>query len=161
MKTISLAAALAACLPFAAWAAGAADNIAVADPYVRMVPPGAMATGAFMVLKNSGDKDARLVKADNSASKISELHTHLNEGGVMKMRQVPAIEIKARGETALQPGGFHVMLIELKGPLKEGDKVSITLGFDDGSSKQVEAPVRRIMPMPMPADTDHSKHMQH
>lgn len=156
MKT-PLAAVLAACIPLGAWAAGAADNVTVVDPYVRMVPPGAMATAAFMVLKNSGDKDVKLVKAENSASKITELHTHLNEDGVMKMRQVAAIDIKAKGEAALQPGGLHVMMIDLKGPMKEGDKVAITLGFDDGSSKKIEAPIRK--PMPMPAmDHEHMKH---
>jgi copper(I)-binding protein len=155
MKHAKLVAALAACLPLTAWAAGAADNIAVVDPYVRMVPPGAMATAAFMVLKNAGAKDVKLVKAENNASKVTELHTHLNEGGVMKMRRVPAIEIKAGGEATLQPGGLHIMLIDLKGPMKDGDKVAITLGFDDGSSKQIEAPVRK--PMPMPA-MDHSAH---
>ena len=59
----------------------------------------------------------------------------------MKMRQVPAIEIKAGGETQLQPGGLHIMLIELKAPMREGDNIAITLGFDDGSSKQVDAKV--------------------
>lgn len=155
MKNPIFAAALAACLPLGAWAAGAADNVAVVDPYVRMVPPGAMATAAFMVLKNSGSKDVKLVKAENSVSKVTELHTHLNEGGMMKMRQVPAIDIKAKGEAVLEPGGLHVMMIDLKAPLKEGDKVTVTLGFDDGSSKKIEAPIRR--PAPMPA-TDHSAH---
>ena len=109
-----------------------------------------------MVLKNDGGKDAKLVRAENSVSKITELHTHLNEGGVMKMRQVPAIDIKAKGEAVLRPGGFHVMMIDLKTPLKDGDKVAITLGFEDGSSKQIEAPVKK--PMPMAAPMDHSAH---
>lgn len=158
MKKLFTAAVLATCLPFGALAAGTADQITVVDPYVRLVPPGAMATAAFMTLKNGGDKDAKLVKADNSISKVTELHTHLNEDGVMKMRQVPAIDIKAKSEAVLEPGGLHVMMIDLKGPLKEGAKVALTLGFEDGSSKQVEAVVRK--PMPMPA-MDHSKHMQH
>lgn len=145
---ISLAAALVVCLPVGAWAAGAADRIAVVDPYVRLVPPGAMATAAFMVLKNSGDKDVKLVKAENGASKITELHTHLNENGIMKMRQVQAIDIKAKSETTLQPSGLHVMMIDLKEPLNEGGKVAITLVFDDGSSKKIEAPVRRPAPTP-------------
>ena len=153
MRHAKLLAALAACLPLAAWAAGAADRITVVDPYVRLVPPGAMASAAFMVLKNTGDQDVKLVKADNDASKTTELHTHLNEDGVMKMRQVPAIEIKARSEAKLAPGGLHVMLIELKAPLKEGGKVALTLGFDDGSSKRIDMPVRRIMPA-----MDHSAH---
>jgi periplasmic copper chaperone A len=151
-----LSACLAGCFSAGAWAAGAADSVTVVDPYVRMAPPGAMATAAFMLLKNGGDKDIKLVKADNTASKITELHTHLNEGGVMKMCPVPAIDIKAKSEAVLQPSGLHMMLIDLKGPMKEGDKVAITLGFDDGSSKQIEAPVRK--PMPMAAPMDHSTH---
>lgn len=150
-----------------AFAAGAADSVTVIDPYVRMAPPNAPATGAFMVLKNAGGKDAKVIKADNSASRITELHTHLNEGGVMKMRQVPAIEIKAGGETKLAPGGLHVMMIDMKAPLKEGDTVAITLTFDDGSSKKVEAPVKKMMTsMPTPAGSmgsgmDHKMPMDH
>jgi hypothetical protein len=154
MKKVVLAA-LAACLPFAASAAGVADQITVVDPYVRQVPPGAMATAAYMVIRNAGARDAKIVKAENTASKITELHTHLHEDGMMKMRKVPAIEVKAGGETVLEPSGLHVMMIDLKGPMKEGDKVAITLGFDDGSSKKIEAPIRK--PAPMPA-MDHSAH---
>ena len=135
-------------LSIPAVAAGTADNITVVDPYVRMAPPGAMATAAFMVLKNSGGKDAKLVKAESGVAKVTELHTHLNEGGVMKMRQVPAIDIKAKGEAALQPGGLHVMMIDLKAPLKEGDTVPITLTFDDGSSTRVDARVVRTTAAP-------------
>ena len=130
--------------------AGAADSVTVQDPYVRLAPPNAPATGAFMVIRNGGDKDVKVVKADNTATKVTELHTHLNEGGVMKMRPVPAIEVKAKGEAVLKPGGLHIMLIDLKAPMKEGDMVPITLTFDDGSSKRVDAKVVRPMAAPMP-----------
>jgi copper(I)-binding protein len=141
MQKISL---LAAGLLFSAGVlAGAADQVSVHNPYVRLAPPNAPATGAFMVIKNNGDKDIKVLKADNPASRVTELHTHLNEGGVMKMRPVPAIEIKAKGEAVLQPGGLHVMLIDLKAPMKEGDVVPITLNFEDGSSKQIDAKVVR------------------
>ncbi len=158
MRKLSL---LAAALAFSTGAlAGAADQISVQDPYVRLAPPGAPATGAFMVIKNNGDKDVKLVKADNPASKVTELHNHINDNGVMKMRQVPGVDIKAKGEAVLKPGSLHVMLIDLKAPMKEGDVVPITLSFDDGSSKQVEAkvvkPVATMAPMPM--DQDHNKH---
>ncbi|MDP2811698.1 MAG: copper chaperone PCu(A)C [Rhodocyclaceae bacterium] len=149
-----------------AFAAGAADSVTVIDPYVRMAPPNAPATGAFMVLKNGGGKDVKVVKADSPACKAAELHTHLNEGGVMKMRQVPAIEIKAGGEAKLAPGGLHVMLIDMKSPPKEGDKVTITLTFDDGSIKKVEAPVKKMMMTNMPTGgmgggMDHKMPMDH
>ena len=149
MKHLSL---FAANLLFSAGVfAGAADHVVVQDPYVRLAPPNAPATGAFMVIKNNGDKDIKVLKADNPASKVTELHTHLNEGGVMKMRPVPAIDIKAKGEAVLKPGGLHVMMIDLKAPMKEGDVVPITLTFDDGSSKQVDAKVVRPMAAGAPA----------
>jgi copper(I)-binding protein len=130
--------------------AGVADHVSVQDPYVRLAPPNAPATGAFMVIKNNGDKDIKVLKADNPLSRATELHTHLNDGGVMRMRPVAAIDIKAGGEAVLKPGGLHVMMIGLKAPMKEGDVVPITLSFDDGSSKQVEARVLRPMAAGMP-----------
>ena len=153
MKKLSL---LALGLMFSAGAmAGAADQISVQNPYVRLAPPNAPATGAFMVIKNNGDKDVKVLKADNPVSKVTELHTHLNEGGVMKMRPVPAIDVKAKGEAVLQPGGLHVMLIDLKAPMKEGDVVPITLTFDDGSSKKIDAKVVRPMAAGMPMEHKH------
>jgi hypothetical protein len=128
--------------------------VTVDEPYVRLAPPNAPATGAFMVIKNAGDKDVKVVKADNPASKATELHTHLNENGVMKMRPVAAIDVKSKGEAVLKPGGLHVMLINLNAPMKEGDVVPITLTFDDGSSKKVDAKVVRPMAAGMPA-MDH------
>lgn len=133
-----------------AFAAGVADAITVVDPYVRQAPPGAMATGAFMVIRNTGAKDVKLVRADNPASKLTELHTHINEGGVMKMRPVKDIPVKAKGEAVLKPGGLHVMLIDMKAPMKEGDMIPITLTFDDGSSKKVDVPVKKPTAGDMP-----------
>ncbi len=149
MKQISL---LAMALLFSSTVfAAAADQVSVQDPYVRLAPPNAPATGAFMVIRNNGDKDIKLLKADNPVSRVTELHNHINDGGVMRMRPVSSIEIKAKGEAVLKPGSLHVMLIDLKSALKEGDNVAITLSFDDGSSKQVEAKVVRPQPMAMPA----------
>lgn len=133
-----------------ACAAGIADRIEVVDPYVRMAPPGAKATGAFMVIRNAGEQDTQLVSAASAAANVTELHNHINDGGVMRMRQVKEIAVPAKGEARLQPGGYHVMLIDMKAPLKEGDQAVITLKFADGSSKDVHAPVKRptaTMPM--------------
>jgi len=135
-----------------AFAQTAAERITVQDPWVRLNAPGAPATGAFMVLRNAASTEIRLVKAESPAAKVTELHDHINEGGVFKMRAIPAVAIKAGGEATLKPGSLHVMLIDLKSPLKEGDTVQITLGFDDGSSKKVEAPVKKVMP------EGHGKH---
>jgi len=125
-----------------AHAAGAADQITVSDAYIRLAPPGAVATGAYMTIRNAGPREIRVVKAASTVSLITELHTHLNEGGVMKMRQVKDIPVPPGGESVLKPGGLHVMLIEMRLPLREGDTVPITLGLDDGSSKVISVPVR-------------------
>lgn len=148
---------LAAAMLFSAGAfAAAADQVSAQDAYVRLAPPGAPATGAFMVLKNTGDKDVKVVKADNPLSKATEMHNHINDGGVMRMRPVPAIDIKAKGEVVLKPGSLHIMLIDLKEPMKEGDMVPITLNFDDGSSKKVDAKVvRPTAPAAMPMEHKH------
>lgn len=136
-------------------AAGVADKISVEDPYVRMVPPNAPATAAFMTLKNTDGKDHAVVSAKAYINQKTELHTHIHENGVMRMREVPQIDIPAHGEQFLKPGGFHVMLIGLKSPIKEGQEVKIDLTFEDGSSKTIEAVGRPIKPMmPMAAKMD-------
>jgi hypothetical protein len=159
---LPLATAILTCLSASAFAAGAADQISVVDPYVRMAPPGTKTTGAFMTIKNAGN-DTKLVSAASTVAKVTELHNHINDGGVMRMRQVKEIAVPAKGEAQLKPGGYHVMLIDMQKMLKEGEHVVITLGFADGSSKEVHAPVKRPMaemPMGGMGGMDHSK-MQH
>lgn len=145
---------LAALLALPAFAQTAADRVTVKDAVVRLAPPGATVTGAFMTLHNGGDKDVQLLKAESAIAKTVELHNHINEGGVMKMRPVQAVPVKAKGETALKPGSYHVMLIDLRSGMKEGDKIAIKLGFDDGSSKSVDATVVK----PMSAESHQHGH---
>ncbi len=135
---------------FSALATAAENLVSIQDPYVRMTPPGVKTTGAFMLIVNPGAKDVTLVTAESGVAQTVQLHTHINEDGVMKMRQVAGIDIKAKGQTELKPGSFHVMLIDLKSALKEGDRVPITLTFSDGQKTTVEAQVRKL-PMAMPA----------
>ncbi len=132
-----------------------ADHIQVLNPYARAVPPTAPASAAFMTLKNTGAATA-LVGATSDVSEVAELHTHVHDNGVMRMRPVKRIPIPAHGETALKPGGYHVMLIKLKKPLKAGDTVHLTLRFQDGSTKRISAPVKMIH-----AGMGHMHHMSH
>jgi hypothetical protein len=148
-------------LALPAYAAGLADQVSVADAYVRMAPPGTKTTGAFMTLKNAGDKEVKVVSAASTVASVTELHNHINDGGVMRMRQVKEIAVPAKGEVALKPGSYHVMLIDMKAPLKEGDHVMINLGFADGSSKEVHATVKKPM-AEMPAKgMDHGAMHKH
>ena len=112
-------------------------------PYVRLAPPNAQATGAFMRIHNSHPVDRALIRADSPVARSVELHNHVNEQGMMKMVAVEKISVPARGQAELKPGSYHIMLIDMKAPLKEGEAVPITLTFDDGSSQRIDAPVRK------------------
>ena len=150
---------LSATLSFAAYAAD--DELTIQAPYVRLVPPGSKTTGAFMVIANTGTKDLRLVGAESPTAQTVQLHNHISENGVMKMRQVADIDIRAHTRTELKPGSYHIMLIDLGKELVEGDRVPITLKFSDGQQKVVEAPVRKMQTtMPMANDMK-SEGMQH
>ncbi|WP_295386029.1 copper chaperone PCu(A)C [uncultured Thiodictyon sp.] len=126
----------------------AADPVAVSDPYARAVPPGQPNSAVFMTLTNQSDQARALVAATSPAAKTVELHTHTNDGGVMRMRRIERIEVPAGGSVQLKPGGLHVMLIGLTGDLTPGGQVALGLTFDDGSQLQVQAPVRTVATAP-------------
>lgn len=119
----------------------AQPKIEVKDPWVRLVPPNAKSTAAYMKIENMGTEADRLVDASSNVSKITELHETV-EG---KMRRVKAIEVPAGKTVELKPGGLHVMLIDLKEPLKEGQTVEITLKFEKSGEIKVQAPVKKGM----------------
>ncbi len=119
-------------------------EISIGDPYARAVPPGQPNSAVFMSLENPSGEGQALVGAESNVSEFVELHTHVEEEGIMRMRRIDKIEVPAGATVTLQPGGLHVMLIDLKQPLDEGDVVDLTLIFEDGSRSSVQAPVRRI-----------------
>ncbi|MEW8028526.1 MAG: copper chaperone PCu(A)C [Candidatus Thiodiazotropha sp.] len=125
-------------------AGGVADAIMVDDPYIRAVPPGQPNSASFMALHNMGKEGSALMAASSPAAEVVELHTHTMEEGMMRMRKVEKIDLPAGEVVKLQPGGLHLMLIGLKQKLVPDEKVSLTLGFEDGSSLQVDVPVRKL-----------------
>ncbi len=120
-------------------------GMSVNDPYVRAIPPGQKISAAFMLLKNNSDKDIDLIKASSDSAKHVELHEHVHEDGMMKMRQVAKISVAAHGQTVLKPGGYHIMLIGLVKPIQPKDMINITLEFSDGSKQQIKAEVKKII----------------
>jgi copper(I)-binding protein len=123
----------------------AGDDVTIIDPYVRAVPPGQTVSAAFLQLENKSAETRYVVNATSPVSNVVELHSHVHENGMMKMRQIDSIEIPANGKAVLEPGGLHIMLIGLHDALKIDQKVSITLEFKNGTSQTIEAPVRKIM----------------
>ena len=133
---------LAAGLLVAASVAAAAE-VAVSDAWVRGTVAGQKATGAFMRL--TATTDVTLVDAASSAAKIVEVHEMKQEGGVMKMSAVPRLPLPAGKAVLLQPGGYHVMLMDLTQPLKDGDTVPITLTFEDKNGAKQTVTVKAIV----------------
>jgi copper(I)-binding protein len=116
--------------------AGSADQ----DPSHGMGATSAV----YMKLVNEGREADRLIGAQTDVAEVVEIHETQAEGDVMKMQHLPnGLEIPAEGEVELQPGGYHVMLIDLKRDLKEGDEISVVLEFEKSGKKTVQAVVRQ------------------
>jgi copper(I)-binding protein len=109
-----------------------AGNVMVNDAYARVASKVAKSGAAFMMIHNHYDQDDRLVAAASDVAKRVELHTHLEEDGVMKMIKIKdGIVIPAGGMHALKRGGDHVMFMGLTRSLEHGDMIDLTLTFEN------------------------------
>ena len=124
-------------LTASAWAQAPA-NVEVKDAWIRATVAQQKATGAFMQL--TAKADSRVVQATSPMAGVVEIHEMAMENDVMKMRAVPALALPAGKTVELKPGGYHVMLMDLKGPVKEGDVVPVSLVVEgkDGLRQTVE-----------------------
>ena len=117
--------------------------ITASDAWVREPVPGRAVTAAFVVLENPGATDLHIVSATADVAGVVELHEMVRSGDMMKMAPVPRITVPAGGKVELRPGGLHMMLFELKRPLKDGDEVELTLKTDTGATIRTKAPVKK------------------
>ncbi|GMQ49536.1 copper chaperone PCu(A)C [Vibrio sp. 10N] len=127
--------------------------IDVNDVYARATPPNATTSAVFGTIENTGNEVRTIVSASSQASSVVELHDVIKEGDVMKMRQVNTIDIPANGKTILKPGSLHVMLLDVKAPMKEGDTINVELTFANGEVKVLTVPVKKVM-----SGMKHHKH---
>ncbi|HWQ27460.1 MAG TPA: copper chaperone PCu(A)C [Dehalococcoidia bacterium] len=134
-----------------------APGIVIEDAWARQSPMGQMGGGmgegmqgtmapargaAYMVIRNTGTEDDALIGASSDVAMTTEVHESYMEGDTMMMRRVDRIEIPAGGEVVLEPGGYHVMFIDLKEPLQAGTTIEITLEFEKAGEIAVQAEVR-------------------
>lgn len=98
-------------------------------------------SAAYMTIRNSGAADNLISASTDVAGKV-ELHTVVADGDVMRMEQVEKIEVPANGEALLKPGGFHVMLLEVKQDLKVGDTIDLSLTFEKAGTITLKVPVQ-------------------
>ena len=126
--------------------AAAAEAVAISKARVRLMPPGSPVTGAFFSMTSGAKEPAVLVSAASPVAETVELHTHVQEDGQFKMRQVDHIAVLPGETTELKPGGLHVMLIGLKADLTEGETVPLTLTFAGGHTRELAVPVQAVQP---------------
>jgi copper(I)-binding protein len=108
-------------------------------PWARATAPTAPAAGGFLKVTNDGTTPDRLVSARSPAAEQVQVHEMKMDGNIMRMRELDkGLEIPARGSVTLAPGGFHLMMMGLKAPLKQGERVPLTLVFEKAGSIDVE-----------------------
>ncbi|HET9462891.1 MAG TPA: copper chaperone PCu(A)C [Thiobacillus sp.] len=158
MKALFAAALLiSASLP--AWAA----DISVSNAWARATMPGQHVSGAYMQIRS--DADARLVSVSSPAVPRVEMHEMKMDGDVMRMREVKAIELPKGKTVSLEPGGFHIMLMNLQQPIAAGDVIPLILTVESGGKRQtVELKAEARSPMgsgAMPNQPMPNQPMQH
>ena len=147
MKRIALAALILAAFPVMA-------QVTVKEPWVRATVPAQKATGAFMQITSA--QDARLVEAKSPVAGVVEVHEMVMEKDVMKMRAIKGLDLPAGKTVELKPGGYHVMLMDLKEQVKEGATVPVTLVIEGKDKKRSTVEVKAaVKPLTTPGKMDH------
>lgn len=116
-------------------------GVTVAHAWARATPEGAKVGAAYLEIKTDDKTTDTLVSVSSPVAARPEIHTHIMEGDVMKMRKVDAIALKPGESHVLKPMGEHLMLIDLKQPLKEGDLIKLTLTFEKAGPIEIDATV--------------------
>lgn len=139
-------------LVFFFWATSALSQVSVENPWARPTPPSAKLGAGYLTVVNAGAAD-RLVGAASPAAARVEMHVTMRDGEIMRMREVKAFELPAKGRLELKPAGAHLMFVDLKRPFKAGDKVPVTLKFEKAGEVKVDLLVGK-----QPAQPEHHKH---
>jgi hypothetical protein len=137
-----------ASLLFALWlsptlAQSGAAPITVERAWARATPGNVTTGGAYMTLVDHGATSDRLVGVSTPVAGKAELHMSMQDGGIMKMHGIAGVTVEPGRSIELKPGGYHVMLLELSKPLKEGDSFPMTLMFEKAGSIQVMVKVEK------------------
>ncbi len=113
-------------------------EVTISDGWVRAMPPGSYMTAAYLSLENNAEESLKLISITSSAAKDCSIHETVIEDGMSRMHQLNAIELPPSTKISLQPGGMHIMLMELNKPLIKGESFPLQLEFSDGSVKKIE-----------------------
>ncbi len=119
-------------------------DLAFVSAWARATPPGVGVGAAYVAIENRGAADDRLVGAATPAARSVMLHETVEQDGIARMRPLDAVSLPAAGGVEMKPGGIHMMLMDLLGPLKEGETVPLTLSFETAGEVTVELTIAPI-----------------
>lgn len=131
-------------------ASPALAQITITDAWARATAPGAKIAAGYMTIRNASKTPDKLVAASTPAAEKVEPHVTLKEGDIFRMREVKGYDIPAGGSFELKPGGAHLMIVNVRAPFKEGERVPLTLRFARAGEVKTELHVGRL--------TDTGKH---
>jgi periplasmic copper chaperone A len=132
------------------------NGVTVANPWARATPAGVSNGVAYLEIRQAGGPSDRLMSVTSPVAGRAELHTHMMDGDVMKMRRVDSVQLTPGEPVVLKPHGDHIMLMDLKRPLKVGDLIKLTLMFEKAGVVDVEAKVGPVG-SPGPQSSEHSR----
>lgn len=138
-----------------------ANSIEISTPWSKEVPPTSNVAAAFMKIVNQSPQPDILLAASSPIAKHVELHSHVDDNGVMKMRQVQQIDIKGDNSQLLAPGGYHVMLFDLQQVPKVESTFPLTLTFQQAGEITVDVAVKSGLYDPKNDHQDHHDTMEH
>lgn len=125
-------------------------EVLLVDPYAKATPPNAKNSAAFMKIENKSNSDIELLAASSNISKVTEIHTHIEENGMKKMIQIPSIKIPANSSVELKPGGLHIMFLGIQNQINENSNIDLNLTFSDGKTYELnQIPVKKVIPAKM------------
>jgi periplasmic copper chaperone A len=119
-------------------------GVTVAHPWARATPGASKVGVAFLELKADAGVVDKLIGGKTDVAGVVELHTHIMENNIAKMRRVDAVPLQPGGSVVFKPSGLHLMLMDLKVPLKEGDLIKITLTFEKAGDIEIDAGVEKL-----------------
>jgi hypothetical protein len=120
------------------------QGVVIDDPWARATPGRSGNGAAYFKVTNHGKAADRVVAAVSPVARRAELHAHIKEGGVMRMRKVAGVDLAPGASAVFEPGGYHVMLMGLKEPLKQGARFPLTLRFEKAGDIDVTVTVGAI-----------------
>lgn len=136
----------------------AVGPLKIGHPWARATPPAAKIGGGYLSVENTGSEPDRLIGGSTQAAARLEIHETSLADGIMRMREkTDGVAIPPGAKVELKPSSLHLMLVDLKAPLKQGDKVKATLVFERAGSVTVDLQVQSVG-APQPAASEHPGH---